>query len=83
MNEPVLGIIGDIGATNARFSLLHPDGTMTEPRVFSSADYTDIADAILSFLTSGSQSGRPTVGVLAVAAAVAGDSVTMTNHELR
>lgn len=37
------GLIGDVGATNARFALVRPDGSMTEPRVFPSSEIADIA----------------------------------------
>jgi hypothetical protein len=33
MNAPGLGLIGDIGATNARFALVEPEGTTTAARV--------------------------------------------------
>jgi glucokinase len=31
MSVPELGLIGDIGATNARFALVQADGSMTPP----------------------------------------------------
>lgn len=76
-----LGLVGDIGATSARFALLYPDGKVTLPVTYASADYEDIANAIVAYLADETVAlRRPTIGVLAVAAPVIGDQVTMTNH---
>jgi glucokinase len=80
MTDSELALVGDIGATNARFSLLLPDGSMTRARVVASADFTDITDAIVDYLAGEAAASRPTRGVLAIAAAMVGDRVTMTNH---
>ncbi len=75
-----LSLLGDIGATSARFAILRPDGTIGPARVFSSQAYADIADAILSYLAEEPPSAKPTVGALAIAAAMVGDRVRMSNH---
>src|SRR5690606_30119754 len=75
-----LSLVGDIGATSARFAIVRPDGTISSARVFSSQAYTDIADAILSYLAEEPPSAKPTVGVVAIAAAMVGDRVRMSNH---
>ena len=53
---------------------------MTRAQVVASADFGDIAEAIIGYLANEGAPGRPTRGVLAVAAAMVGDQVTMTNH---
>jgi glucokinase len=73
------GLVGDIGATNARFALIHIDGTMSPPRVFALEDYPGIADALEAYLKL--ESGpRPNDAALAIASPVTGDRVTLTNH---
>lgn len=80
MVKDALVLVGDIGATNARFALFRPESGMTAARVFASQAHTDIADAIAAYLAEEAPSARPTVGVLAIAAAVVGDRVRMSNH---
>lgn len=80
MRNDDLSLVGDIGATNARFAMLRPDGSLSPARVFDSQAHADMADAILGYLAEESPSVRPTVGVLALAAAVVGDRVRMSNH---
>jgi glucokinase len=80
MTNPELALVGDIGATNSRFALVLPDGTMTRARVVASVDFTDIGDAIIDYLAGEETPNRPTRGVLAIAAAMVGDRVSMTNH---
>ena len=80
MNMPEVGLIGDIGATNARFALVQPDGATTPPRVYALNDYPSLSDAIDAYLAQESPPARPGHAILAVAAPVTGDQVTLTNH---
>ncbi|HEX9882102.1 MAG TPA: glucokinase [Hyphomicrobium sp.] len=73
------GLVGDIGATNARFALVAPDGTLGTTRVLLCDDYPTIADAIAAYLKEATGT-KPAAAVLAVAATPAGDAVSMTNH---
>ncbi len=41
-----IGLIGDIGATNARFALVQPGGKTSAPRVYSLNDFPSLPDAI-------------------------------------
>lgn len=79
MSMPRLDLVGDIGATNARFALVHPDGTMTHIRVYLVDEYPSIFEAIDAFLLRESVT-RPTRAALAVASPISGDQVTLTNH---
>jgi glucokinase len=74
-----LALVGDIGATNARFALLEPGGALTETRVLLCEDYPTIAGAIAAYLAEAGDA-KPVAGVLAVAATPTGDEVSMTNH---
>jgi len=80
MGVPEVGLIGDIGATNARFALVQPDGRMAPPRVYALNDYPSISDAIDAYLAEASPTARPGQAVLAVASPITGDQVTLTNH---
>jgi glucokinase len=73
------GLVGDIGATNARFALVAPDGALTLTRVLLCDDYPTIADAIAAYLQEANGE-KPVAAVLAVAATPTGDEVSMTNH---
>jgi glucokinase len=80
MSVPEVGLIGDIGATNARFALVQADGSMTSPRVYALNDYPSISHAIDAYLAEESPPVRPEQAVLAVAPPITGDQVTLTNH---
>jgi len=72
-------LIGDIGATNARFALADAEGRIEEPRVFASEDYGDIETAIEAYLAAV-RAAAPQEAALAVASPITGDVVTLTNH---
>ena len=50
MSETEGGLIGDIGATNARFALLGPDGRPRAARVCALTDYGSLHDAMEAYL---------------------------------
>lgn len=82
-NRPSDGaaLIGDIGATNARFALARR-GVAEAVDILKVADYPSLRDAIEAYLAKQAASGakRPTRGALAVAGPVTGDVVSLTNH---
>jgi glucokinase len=78
VKEPAL--VADIGATNARFALAMPDGTLAAQRVLALDDYPTIVDAIESYLADERLPARPAVAALAIASPITGDRVAMTNH---
>jgi glucokinase len=80
MSVAELALVGDIGATNARFALLLPDGSITAPRVYALNDYASLAHAIDTYLVEQPAAPRPAHAALAVASPVTGDQVTLTNH---
>lgn len=73
---PVL--IGDIGGTNARFSMVDgPDAEIGEPQIVQTAAFPTVDDAMAAVLArSGS---RPRSAMLALAAPVVGDEIPLTN----
>lgn len=77
--EPAL--IGDIGATNARFAVLQ-DGLPTAIKVLPVASYASLHDAIEAYFEGLDAAGqkRPRIGAVAVAGPVTGDFLSFTNH---
>lgn len=72
-------LVGDIGATNARFALVNGDGTLSRPADLLCADHSTLADAIEAYLTAAEQL-RPMRAVLAVATTPHEDRVAFTNN---
>lgn len=73
-------LVGDIGGTNARFGLVAPDGRLLDSRVLADADYPGIGEAIDAYIEQRGGLPRPRRGAIAIASAIAGDEVRMTNH---
>src|SRR5713101_1424376 len=71
-------LVGDVGATNARFGLVSHDGAVLHSSVFAVADFAEIGAAIEAYLATLSFT-RPREGALAIAAAITGDEIRMTN----
>ena len=82
MSEPQsdLGLVGDIGATHARFALVRRGGPITSARVYELNDHPSLRNAIDAYLMEASPSAPPVQAVLAVASPVTGDQITLTNH---
>lgn len=74
-----LGLVADIGATNARFGLVGEAGAISRERVAAVSQYASLAEAIEDYLRL-ENGERPVEAALAVAAPVCGDAVTFTNH---
>ncbi|MGA2449838.1 MAG: glucokinase [Polyangiaceae bacterium] len=62
-------VVGDIGGTNARLSLVAPDGRTVRQSVFVSRDYSSLESLLREFL------GKPAPKVLAAAFGIAGPVV--------
>lgn len=73
-------LLGDIGGTNARFALVHGDGTpITDEVTLSTGQYPDLAAAAQAYLR---QVGQAAVAqaCIAIANPVDGDVLKMTNN---
>lgn len=88
-----LGLIADIGGTNARFaltpirtiapgaSLKLTEADLIAPTALNGAEYATIADAIEAYLAGpASEYPRPEHSVMAIACPTDQDQITMTNH---
>jgi glucokinase len=76
-------LVGDVGATHARFGLVSPDGKLLHSRTLADEDYPTIDDAIAAFLGERGSLPMPRQGAVAIASPITGDHVAMTNHPWR
>jgi len=71
-------LLGDIGATNARFALL-ANGALGPVKSFDVARFGRFADAAATFLKDHCQQTKVTNAVLAVAGPIEGERCVLTN----
>ena len=76
-------LIGDIGATYARFAIAAGEPKIEFMHVYKTSAYGSLLDAVRYYLNEPGLKGwpRPTKAALAVAAPLSGDQVTMTNKK--
>lgn len=79
MTAAELGLVGDIGATNARFALVEPNGTITHAGTYLCEDHASLADALAAYLHNHA-GAKPAHAVLAVATSPQADQVCFTNN---
>jgi glucokinase len=72
-------LVVDVGATTSRFALAREDGTLDTVRGVANDEAKDL-EAVLDAALAASGSERPVACVLAVAAPVDGDQVSLTNR---
>jgi glucokinase len=73
-------LVGDIGGTNARFGLVSPAAKVLDWRSYAVEHYPTIEDALADYLAVQGERPMPSKAALAVASAITGDQVSMTNH---
>ena len=81
--EPLLGLIGDVGGTNARFALARrQDGRLLidHPVSFRAADYPTGEAALEAYLGQLGLTEPPAFAVIAAAGPIEGGSVVFTNN---
>jgi glucokinase len=78
--SPETWLVGDIGATNARFGLVSPQGVQLHTRTLPVDDYPTIFDAMIAYVGERGGLPMPRQGAIAIASAITGDRVAMTNH---
>ncbi|MEW6166582.1 MAG: glucokinase [Pseudomonadota bacterium] len=84
MSTPVYAaLVADIGGTNARFALAHRDAQgrlqLSDVRLLAVAEHPTLTAAIQAYLDAAGAPAAPRHAVLAVASAVKGDAVKLTN----
>ena len=78
--EATTWLVGDIGATHARFGLVSPSGQLMHSRSLSDENYPTIDAALDAFLAERGPVPMPVRGAIAIASPISGDRVAMTNH---
>lgn len=73
-------LVGDIGATNARFALYGGERRITHIRVIPVDSYPSLREAVEAYLRAEAVHEPLGAAALAVASPMTGDAVTMTNH---
>lgn len=71
-------LVGDVGGTNARFALVIDGGAPQSELVLPCAEYADLGDALAAYLAQ--VQARPQDAAIAVATAITGDTIRMTNN---
>jgi glucokinase len=72
-------LLGDIGATNARFALLDAEGRIDHVRILACDDHVGLAEAAEAYLADV-KGPAPEAAAIDVAGPVSGDEITLTNH---
>jgi glucokinase len=78
--EATTWLLGDIGATHARFGLASPSGQLLLSRTLPDEEYPTIEAALTAFLAERGALPMPRKGAIAIASPITGDRVMMTNH---
>jgi glucokinase len=83
ISDAVTWLVGDIGATHARFGLVSPDGSVLHSHTLADEHYPTIEAALTAFLQERGSLPMPRQGAIAIASPITGDTVAMTNHPWR
>src|SRR5579859_3801378 len=83
MSDGLLGLVGDVGGTNARFALAMRRGgrlAIDQPASFRAADHRSGDAALEAYLERIKSPERPAFAVVAAAGPVEDGAVTFTNN---
>ncbi|MBI5165200.1 MAG: glucokinase [Magnetospirillum sp.] len=72
-------LIADIGGTHVRFAVVEAEGPPLEPMTMRCADYHGPAEAAKAYLAAVRPAGTVTRAAFAVASAISGDRIDLTN----
>ena len=79
MKPQWIGLVGDVGGTNARFALVDPQGHVRHPRIFACKQYASLADVIAEYIETTAGRRCPPRAVIAVAGPVLDGEIEFTN----
>lgn len=79
MRSQWVGLVGDVGGTNARLALVDGQGHIRNPRTFPCKEYASLADIIAEYIETTAGKKRPPRSVLAVAGPVVDGEIEFTN----
>jgi glucokinase len=83
MKPQWVGLVGDVGGTNARFALVDAQGHVRHPRSFPCKDYASLTDIIAEYIETTAGRRRPPRAVVAVAGPVVDGEIEFTNLDWR
>jgi glucokinase len=78
-----VGLVGDVGGTNARFALVDAQGHIRNPRSFPCKDYASLTDIVAEYIETTVGKKRPPKAVIAVAGPVMDGEIEFTNLDWR
>lgn len=78
-----VGLVGDVGGTNARFALVDGQGHIRNPRSFPCKDYPSLDAIVADYIQTTAGKKRPPKAVIAVAGPVVDGEIEFTNLDWR
>jgi glucokinase len=78
-----VGLVGDVGGTNARFALVDAQGHIRNPRSFPCKDYPSLDAIVAEYIETTVGKKRPPRAVIAVAGPVLDGEIEFTNLDWR
>ena len=79
MKPQWVGLVGDVGGTNARFAVVDAQGHVRNPRSFANKDYASLTDIMAEYIETTVGRKRPPRAVIAVAGPVLDGEIEFTN----
>jgi glucokinase len=83
MKSNVVGLVADVGGTNARFALVDESGHIRFPRSFLCREYGSLDAIVAEYLNSVAGRKRPPRAAIAVAGPVVDGEIEFTNLDWR
>ena len=81
MSKSSMGLIADIGGTNARFALCSAKGEIFSPLTLECKNYPSLESAAKAYLEQTKYQGKVKNAAFAIACPVLSDTVSMTNSD--
>jgi glucokinase len=79
MKPQYIGLVGDVGGTNARFALVDAEGRVRHLHIYPARDYGSLTEIVADYLKRTMGGRRPPRAVIAVAGPVLDGEITFTN----
>lgn len=83
MKVSYIGLVGDVGGTNARLALVDAQGRIRNPKTYPAQKYGSLTEVISEYLETTAGRSRPERAVIAVAGPVVDGEIEFTNLDWR
>lgn len=83
MKPQYVGLVGDVGGTNARFALVDAQGRIRNPKTFAAREYASLTAVIAEYIETTAGRWRPPRMAIAVAGPVVDGEIAFTNLDWR